>query len=289
MTETRKPIIGIAFGGGGIRGMAHIGVMEALEKAGIKADMVAGTSIGSAMAAFYAMGLSGTFLAKVVMQMDLKSVMSFRPNRSGLIDGRNYAEFVGILTKHKNIEDTNIPLRIVATDLIKWEKVVFDHGPITTAVQASSAIPGAFQPVEVGERLLVDGCLLDNVPDDVLRKMGAEIVISINLDCKIYQRPKHLVDIIQRSMDIMSNAGQRIQDSDIIIKPFKEYVPSLALDKTEFCLECGREVAKEKIGDIQRLIAEWKPKGQEDEVLTRLQEKGWYEKTEGNGHKQENK
>ena len=257
----KKPIIGIAFGGGGIRGMAHLGIMEALEREGIRADMVSGTSIGSAMAAFYAMGLSAEFLSKVMLQLDLKSIMNIRPNKSGIIDGKTYAEFVGILTKHKNIEDTLIPLRIVATDLVKWEKVVFDHGPITTAVQASSAIPGAFKPVETDDgKMLVDGCLLDNCPDDVLRDMGADIIITIDLECRDAKKPRNILEVMQRSMDIMCSNCQEIKDSDIILHPFQEFVPSLALDKVEYCLEVGREEGEKRIDEIKQIIAQWQPK-----------------------------
>jgi NTE family protein len=254
-----RPKLGIAFGGGGIRGMAHIGLIEELDKRGIRADMVAGTSIGSLIGSLYACGYKGKFLASLIENLNLKQIMAISPTTTGLTSGRNYAEFARIMTKGRNIEETEIPLRIVATDLQHGEMEVFDKGPIWRAVHASSAVPGVFSPVEYRGRSFVDGCLVDNCPCHILREMGADVVIGVDLDkLKNYDEPTHkkqnIIDILQRSVDVVGLKNNSAGEADVRLTPMTKYIPSMDLNKVEYALECGRKEAKAKIDEIMTLL-----------------------------------
>ncbi len=251
-----KPKVGIAFGGGGVRGMAHLPIMQEFQNRGIIADMVSGSSIGSCMAALYAGGFSGDYLARLLSKVDLKMVMPFKPSSQGLIDGKNYETFVRVMTNDKNIEDLPIPLRIVATDLPTGEMHVFESGNIARAVHCSSAIPTAFKPVEYLDTLFVDGCLVDNVPCKLLKKMGADIVIGINLDPPKSTRTDNVVDVIQRTVDALGQRHNSSDRADVLFAPFDEYVSALSLGKAEFCLERGREEALAKMPLVEALYVQ---------------------------------
>lgn len=256
MSAARKKL-GIAFGGGGIRGMAHIGLIEELDKHGIRADMVAGTSIGSLLAALYACEYSGKFLAALMENINLKQLLDIRPSLDGLMTGKNYAEFTRLMTKERNIEDLAIPLRIIATDLDKSEMKVFDNGPIWRAVHASSAIPGVFAPVEYRGETYVDGCLVDNCPCAVLRDMGADVIVAVDLDsvAKRETPPRtNLVNILQRSVDVMGKKNSSADQADIRLKPMTEYITSIDVSRADFALECGRMEAAAHIDEILRLL-----------------------------------
>lgn len=250
--------LGLAFGGGGIRGMAHIGLIEELDKQGIRADMVAGTSIGSLFAALYACGYRGQFLASLMENINLKLLLDVHPSLEGLMNGNNYAEFTRLMTKSKNIEDLPIPLRIIATDLDKGEMHIFKDGAIWRAVQASSAIPGVFSPVEYRGVMYVDGCLVDNCPCRILRDMGADIVVAVDLDTLKTDAPSispNLLNILQRSVDVMGKKSSSAQLADVRLTPMTEYIPSVDISKADWALECGRAEASAKIEAICALLS----------------------------------
>lgn len=254
-----KPRLGLAFGGGGIRGMAHIGLIEQLDKHGIRADMVAGTSIGACMAALYACGYQGSFMASFMQNVNLKLILPFSPSLSGLINGKNYAEFVRLMTKGRNIEDCQLPLRIIATDLEESRMEVFADGPIWRAVHASSAVPGVFTPVEYRGKVYVDGCLVDNCPCQVLRDLGADIVIAVDLDSLKYTHSavnqNNLIDVLQHSINVMGRKNSSVEQADLVLQPMETNIYSMDLNKANYALECGRREAAARIDEILALLA----------------------------------
>lgn len=255
MSRVKK--LGIAFGGGGIRGMAHIGLIEELDKRGIRADMVAGTSIGSLMAALYACGYRGSFLAQLMENINLKQLLDISPSKDGLMTGKNYAEFARLMTKGRNIEELDIPLAIIATDLNKGDMQVFTQGPIWRAIHASSAIPGVFAPVEYYGATYVDGCLVDNCPCQTLRDMGADVVVAVDLDTvKQGQSPvrNNFVNVLQRSVDVMGKKNSSANLADICLQPMTEYIQSIDVKRADWALECGRVEAAAHIDEILALL-----------------------------------
>ena len=176
---------GIALGSGAARGMAHIGVLRALEDAGRKPGCVAGTSIGALVGGVYAAGKLDE-LTDIVLALDWKQAASFFLEasfpRSGLIEGNKVTEFLAKILGRRKIRDLPIPFRAVATEITSGREVVIDDGDLVDAIRASISVPGVFSPAERGGGLLVDGGLVDPVPVCVCRVMGAERVIAVDLN-----------------------------------------------------------------------------------------------------------
>jgi len=176
--------IGLALGSGSARGWAHIGVINALTEAGIHVDYVAGTSVGAVVGAVYASGRIDSF-KDVVLQLDWKKIAFFLDvvfPKSGLIDGNKIAEFIRSHVEEKNIEDLSLPFCAVSTDLATGKEVIIKDGDIIEAVRASISVPGVFTPVRKNGAILVDGGLVNPVPVSVVREMGADVVIAVDLN-----------------------------------------------------------------------------------------------------------
>jgi len=176
--------VGLALGSGSARGWAHIGVIRALADAGVRVDCVAGTSIGAAVGAVFASGDLDA-LEDVARGLDWKQVASFYDAvlpKSGLIDGTKLSKFIRRHVKEARIEELRLPFGAVATDLDTGEEVVIREGDIIEAVRASFSIPGILTPVRRNGRVLVDGGLVNPVPVSVLREMGADFVIAVDLN-----------------------------------------------------------------------------------------------------------
>ncbi len=224
-TTVKRKRVGVVLSGGGAKGMAHIGVLKVLEKAGIPIDIVTGTSIGSIVGGLYAIGYNSHSLDSMVRAQDWTYVITDKEdlrnqslldrkkestylfttsltigkrdlNAGGLIKGKNLAElfqklFVGYTDSLDFTNDLKIPFACVATNIMDNSEVVFHSGRLPQAIRASMSIPAAFSPVRIGNMVLVDGGLKNNYPVDVAREMGADIVIGVTLNGK----PKTAEDI----------------------------------------------------------------------------------------------
>lgn len=176
--------VGLALGGGGARGWAHIGVLRALEEADIKIDYLAGTSVGALIGGVYATGALNqleNFANEITVDNLLPLIDVSFPNL-GLIEGKQVYSFIMEYLADKNIEDANIPFRCVATNFLLKKEVVFRSGNMVDAIRASISIPGIFVPFKQGDVYLVDGGVVNPVPVSVVEDMGAEIVIAVNLN-----------------------------------------------------------------------------------------------------------
>jgi NTE family protein len=179
--------VGLALGSGSARGLAHIGVLRAIEEAGIGVDFIAGTSMGALIGAVYAAGkldeLEATF-----QSFDWKKTLSFFDvvlPKSGLLDGAKVSALVREHVQSELIEALPRPFASVATDIVSGEEVAIDRGDVIDAVRASISVPGVFTPMRSNGRILVDGGLTNPVPVSVARKMGADIVIAVDLNHEI--------------------------------------------------------------------------------------------------------
>lgn len=190
---------GLALGSGSARGMAHIGVIQALEAYHIPIDMIAGTSIGAVVGSVYATGATIKQMKEAALAMKhRKSFALFDPTipRSGLISGNRAEEILKKLAlKDKTFDDLKIPFAAVATDIKTGAKVILNQGSVIRAVRASFSIPGIFTPVKYQDYYLVDGGLVDPVPADVVKKMGADVIIAVSLTQK---SPNSIVMIVNR-------------------------------------------------------------------------------------------
>ncbi len=176
--------IGLALGSGAARGWAHIGVIRALEEAGVQVDYIAGTSVGALVGAVYADGKLKQF-EDYVLTLTWKKLLEFFDisfSRSGIIDGRKIAEFLREQSQDAQIENLAIPYSAVSTDIITGREIVFNSGSVIDAVRASISIPGMFTPVKMDDAVLVDGALLNPLPVSVVREMGSDFVIAVDIN-----------------------------------------------------------------------------------------------------------
>jgi NTE family protein len=184
----RKPVIGVALGGGAARGFAHIGILKTLIAHGIKPDVMVGTSIGGVVGGAYAAGHLDRLeeWARALQPRNILSYLDIRLNGSGLIGGTKLAAELEVAMGSNMIEDLPIKFATVATEVRTGHEIWLTHGPMVDAMRASYALPGIFQPVSVGDRWLVDGALVNPVPVSAARAFGAEIVIAANLSSDVF-------------------------------------------------------------------------------------------------------
>ncbi len=218
------PKVGLALGGGAARGFAHVGVIQVLEEAGIKPDLVVGTSAGSLVAALYASGRSGPQLQAVAMNMDEAAFADWTlPIFSrGVLRGEALARYVNAQVGSRLIENMALPLGIVATDLNSGQGVLFRRGDTGTAVRASSAVPAVFLPVKIGSQEYVDGGLVSPVPVRYARQMGAELVIAVDISSAPEGNPSgDPLQILLQTFAIMGKSinSWELKDADIVVRP----------------------------------------------------------------------
>lgn len=246
MATRRK--IGLALGSGLARGLAHIGVIKTLLNAGIRVDYMAGTSMGSVIAALHACGLKIKMMERLAESISRRTWMDFTFPRMGLIAGDRLEQLVFMLTGRRNFEDLDIPMAAVATDIMIGEKIVLRHGPVARAIRASCSIPGIFNPVEIEGRLLVDGGVLERVPTRVVREMGADLVIAVDVGYYIEEyKVNHIFDVLSKSLDIMSREIQKFQehDADILIAPHMQEIGPFHFQKATEAIRRGEEAASD--------------------------------------------
>ena len=170
---------GLALSGGAARGIAHIGVLRALEEHKIPIKFISGTSVGAIIAALYAFDIELDEIGRFAKSLNLSKVSSFKLSKYGLFDNHNLKDLLCEYIGDSRIEDSKLPLAIIATDISSGEKVILKSGSVCDAVCASSAIPGLFAPVIIDNQSLVDGGLVQNLPVSVLKEMGADYLLSL--------------------------------------------------------------------------------------------------------------
>lgn len=257
----RRPKIGLALGSGGARGFAHLGVIKVLKEEGIPIDFISGSSMGALVACFYAAGLDMNHLYKLSSSFKRKYYLDFTVPKMGFIAGKKVKDLIRIFTHGKMIEELDVPVAIVATDLMSGEKVIFKKGPIADAVRASISIPGVFIPEKINGRLLVDGGVVDRIPVSVVKEMGAEFIIAVDVShVKTNTEITSIYDVIMQSIDIMQMelVDHRMIASDIMIRPRVEKYNSRAFTNIEDIILIGEEAARNNIDKIKSSIDKWK-------------------------------
>jgi NTE family protein len=255
----RPPRIGLALGGGAARGFAHIGVIQVLEEAGLKPDLIVGTSAGSLVAALYASGKSGAELGTLADAMDETAFADWSYPGRGLIRGEALAKFVRDHTGGRTIEQLRLPLGIVATDLENGQPILFQRGDVGTAVRASSAVPAVFQPVRIGTREYVDGGLVAPVPVRFARQMGAELVIAVDISAP--PEGNTTGDAMRMLLQTFAIMGRSInnfelRDADVVLRPSLAGVSGADFAARKRSILAGREVALAQLADLrQRMVA----------------------------------
>jgi NTE family protein len=255
----KPPRIGLALGGGAARGFAHIGVIQVLEENGIRADLVAGTSAGSLVAALYASGRNGLEMASLAMTMDEGAITDWSFPGRGLIRGEALARYVREQTGARPIEQMRLPLGIVATDLDSGNAILFQRGDTGAAVRASSAVPAVFQPVKIGAREYVDGGLVSPVPVRFARQMGAELVIAVDISQPPDGNPTgDLMKMLLQTFSIMGRSINQfeLREADVVLRPSLVGVSSADFTARRRAIQAGRDAALAVLPALKARIAE---------------------------------
>ena len=259
----KKPRIGLALGAGASRGLAHIGVLQVLEEHGIFPDLIAGSSIGAIVGALYASGISPQMMEGIAENLDMRMYYDVAIPKLGFVKGERIEELIRLLTKGKTFDELKIPLKVTAVDLKSNQSVILDKGEVYKAVRASISIPGIFVPVFDGDKVLVDGGLLERLPTRVVRDMGADIIIGVDVGYRgQHGDPSNILGIILQSFEVIELAlvDSIINDEDIYIYPELGDINPMNFDAVKRCVEEGRRATLEVIDEIKKKIEEFQTK-----------------------------
>lgn len=257
----RPPLkVGLALGGGAARGFAHIGVIQVLEEAGIKPDLVVGTSAGSVVAALYASGKTGPQMQQVAETMEEAAITDWTlPLFSrGMLKGEALARYVNNLLGNRLIEDMKLPLGVVATDLQTGQGVLFRRGNTGTAVRASSAVPSVFQPVSIGGHDYVDGGLVSPVPVRFARQMGATYVVAVDISSPPEgNQANDSLQILLQTFAIMSKSinNWELKEADLVVRPALPGVKSADFGARRRSIEAGRLAMQQALPGLKAALA----------------------------------
>ena len=253
--------VGLALGGGGARGFAEIGVLRVLEQEKIPISFVAGTSVGSLIGALYAdtgRVLDAEFHAVSVTEEDLFDYRALAVFSGGFVKGERLRAFLGANLKNRSIEQMKVPFAAVAVDVAAGKAVVFRRGPVAPAVHASCAIPGVFVPVEIGGRTYVDGGVVNPVPADVVRSMGADVVVAVAIPALTPATvPKGPLAVAYQSVMIMSaEIGRlRAREADVVVTPDVGDVAYDDFSQKKRLISAGEEAARRALPEIRAALA----------------------------------
>jgi len=280
--------IGLALGGGGARGLSHIGVLKVFEQQNIPIDIIAGTSIGAMVGGAFACGISSDQLERHVQEYvnsagfqsstvkamaDVYSreqerltnkIQNFLKNqfyiiqmlfKPGILSTSDFQFMIDYFIPDIQIQDTLIPFRAVATDLINGEQIVFSQGSLRRAVLASCAVPGVIEPIREGNRLLSDGGIVSLIPVRVARDEGADLVIAVAVDRDIQtdDELKTVKDIYYRACEITSAKLEKyeLMDADIVIRPDVKNLHWASFSKAVDLVREGEKAAQEMLSNIK--------------------------------------
>ncbi len=293
-TSSDRPRVGLVLGGGGARGAAHIGVLRELERMRIPIDAIAGTSMGAVVGGLYASGMSAAELEQLVVEMDWADAMSDEPDRSdlrfrrkqdardfpidldiglergrpnlplGLVQGQKLDLILRNLTLHvshiKDFDKLPIPFRAIASDIETGEMHVMGRGDLALAIRASMSVPAALAPVRVDGHLLVDGGLVGNLPVDIVREMGVDVVIAVDVEFPLYA-PDELESALTISEQMLTILIRRetlrqidkLGEDDVLVKPKLGTFGSANFGEITQAIEPGAEAARKEEARLRKL------------------------------------
>lgn len=255
----RKVKVGLALGGGGARGIAHIGAIKAFEELGIKFDYVAGTSAGSIIGALYAYGKTAKDIEDLVKSLKKKDIMRgmipfIKPTHTERLEEQLNKAF-GDLTVFSEMK---IPLSVVCTDLKTGKEVDFDYGNVAKVVSGSCAVPGVFTPVVYEDMHLIDGGLRNNVPADVVKKMGANVVFAIDVNHLrgTGTQSTSTISVLSSTIGIMMQAkiDKTMECADLIFEPALENFSPLKFEGFDDMIKIGYNTVMANKDKIQKIL-----------------------------------
>lgn len=239
--------VGLALGGGAVLGAAHIGVIRAIGESDIRVNHIAGTSIGALVAALYAFNKDWKEMKEIASELNWIDISQLALSRFGLLSNDRLGDLIIEHIGDKNIEDADIPLALIATDVVNGKKVVLQKGSVAEAVMASTSIPGIFKPVEIDGQMLIDGGVAENVPVKTVRDMSDDYVIGVDLNSQhTYEKPENVLDVILNSFHFLMQKSDRLQTkgADLLIKPDLSGFNRSDMSQTDELVKQGYEESK---------------------------------------------
>lgn len=290
----KNPLIGLALGGGGARGLAHIGVIKVLIQENIPIDLITGSSMGAIIGGAFALvgdinrvsELANSLPEKIPQLEELQNVNSIPRNqkhavgrivsfikelyvlnleatRKSLVENEQITSLLTEVFQENTFDDLKIPFAALATNLQTGDEVLLNKGPLTQAILASMAIPGIFEPVEIDGQILVDGNVSSQVPIEAAKQMGADFVIAVNVEGNIFRRNFHRgIDVLFQVDEIRGAEINRLKlkQADFIIKPNIGHVNWSQFSKVQECIRRGEQATIVMLPQIRDALKELKSK-----------------------------
>lgn len=283
--QTKRPKIGLVLSGGGARGFAHVGVIRVLEENRVPVDYISGASMGGLVGSLYASGRTPDEMEEIIENIDWAKLLSGRPpfdeityrrkqdrrnipsrislsgkkaNSLDLPSSLNPGHEIGLLIDNlmlpystiKSFDEFPIPFRCVGTDMVNAKTVVLKDGSIQQALRATMAIPAVFAPVEIDGKILSDGGILNNIPTDVAKEMGADILLVVNIETQLGDREnlQNLISILGQTISVatVENSRRSLRQADLIIAPDLQNYTSADFEAGAMIIKLGYEGAKKK-------------------------------------------
>ncbi|SKA92295.1 NTE family protein [Caloramator quimbayensis] len=251
--------IGLALGSGAARGLAHIGVIETLLKYDIPIDMVSGSSAGALIGSLYCAGIDFKYVKALFKELPKKAYLDVVVPRNGFIKGDKIQSILKFITKDCDFKDLKTPLYVVATDLKNKNIVIFKDGKVHEAIRASISVPGVFVPYFKDDMILVDGGVIERVPAKILKCMGADLVIGVDVGFNLNSSNcKSIFNVLYESIDLMERELflMKKQDADIMIRVDLNDIDPTRFDLVDLCTEKGEQATLEVLDVIREKINE---------------------------------
>jgi NTE family protein len=256
--------IAVVLGAGSSKGFAHIGVLKILESNKIPIHMIVGTSVGSVVGCLYAYGYDAFQLQKLSFSIEKGDIVDLTLPENGFIKGEKLEEWVNKTLRNTFLEKLKIPFYAVAADIQSGQEVVFEKGNTGLAVRASCSIPGVFRPVRIGNRMYVDGGVVSPVAVDVAKRLGADIVIAVDISAGVERAfPQNTIETILQSFNVMYEklASLQLARADVVVKPKVAHIGSTDFSKRHEAILEGEKAALEVLPQIMQIVSQLRQEG----------------------------
>ncbi|HEX2709983.1 MAG TPA: patatin-like phospholipase family protein [Candidatus Deferrimicrobium sp.] len=256
----RKAVkVALVLGAGAAKGFAHVGVLKVLEANHVPVHMIVGTSVGSFVGSLYAYGYPAYDLQKIAMGLEKGELADWTIPDNGFVKGEKLEAYVNRMIRGTTMENLRVPFYAVATDIGSGQEMVFGKGNTGLAVRASCAIPGVFRPVRIGDRTYVDGGVTSPVAVDAARRMGADVVIAVDITGGVSGfAPETTLDTIFHSINVMYSkiAAAQLSRADVVIQPKVGHIDSGDFTRRHEAILEGETAAQAALPKIQQLLGE---------------------------------
>ncbi|WP_018133503.1 patatin-like phospholipase family protein [Effusibacillus pohliae] len=254
--------VGLALGGGAVRGLAHIGVLKVLQRHQIPIHYIAGTSMGGLIGGLVAAGIAPEEIEEFIYATPTYRLVDFAILKRGILAGDKIYTLLIQMLEQKGlgdvqIEDLPITFRAVSVDLKRGQIFLFERGSLLLAIRATTSIPGLFAPVAYQDKVLVDGGILNNLPADLARREGVDAVVAVDVEREHEeQEPRNIFEVLYRSYSIMTTTIRRanLRYADVVLRPRVGHILAFDFSKVRESIEAGERAAERKLKQVAQLL-----------------------------------